>query len=163
MFYYNHWTPTQQITNNGKWRKVQVVFWPRYGHVHFRTISKSIYKCFTLIIANISHLFQLGKEKRWHEKLATAAAAVKGLLKFKIRPMEMCPSGCCRGKSGLLAYSVSSIYISTVSGIWSIYSLGYLHNIWWTADTGSGQGDLVHALPDNLHPSWLLVSNGLYI
>ena len=77
--------------------------------------------------------------------------------------MEMCPSGCCRGKSGLLAYSVSSIYISTVSGIWSIYSLGYLHNIWWTADTGSGQGDLVHALSDNLHPSWLLVSNGLCI
>ena len=116
---------------------------------------------FTLIIANISHLFQLGKEKRWHDKQASAAAAVKGLLKFKIRPMEMCPSGCCRGKSGLLAYSVSSIYISTVSGIWSIYSLGYLHNIWWTADTGSGQGDLVHALSDNLHPSWLLVSNGL--
>ena len=74
--------------------------------------------------------------------------------------MEMCPSGCCRGKSGLLAYSVSSIYISTVSGIWSIYSLGYLHNIWWTADTGSGQGDLVPALSDNLHPSWLLGSDG---
>ena len=105
----------------------------------------------------------LCKEKRWHEKLASAAAAVKGLLKFQIRPMEMCPSGCCRGKSGLLAYSVSSIYISTVSGIWSIYSLGYLHNIWWTADTGSGQGDLVHALSDNLHPSWLLGSDGLCI
>ena len=98
----------------------------------------------------------LCKEKRWHEKLASAAAAVKGLLKFQIRPMEMCPSGCCCGKSGLLAYSVSSIYISTASGIWSIYSLGYLHNIWWTADTGSGQGDLVHALSDNLHPSSIL-------